>query len=130
MNFAAPTEEKATSLSLFDSSESRSSTVSAAIGVGLVARLVNVTLADVMSGKRKPEEEEYNVTYSQDPLSQEIVPRVSFKKGVTPERRKEIIADVFGTNAPSAAPKPAPGAPAQPVQPQPISIPGYTLKVK
>jgi len=87
-------------------------------------------LADVMSGKRKPDEEDYNVTYSQDQLSQEIVPRVSFKKGVTPERRKEILADVFGTSLPSAAPKPAPGAPAQPAQPQPISIPGYTLKVK
>lgn len=90
----------------------------------------NQLLADVMSGKTKPEEEDYNVTYSQDPLSQEIVPRVSFKKGVTSDRRKEILADVFATNAPSAAPKPAPGAPAQPVQPQPISIPGYTLKVK
>ena len=90
----------------------------------------NPLLSDVMSGKRKPEEEDYNVTYSQDPLSQEIVPRVSFKKGVTSDRRKEILADVFGTNAPSAAPKPAPGAQAQPAQPQPISIPGYTLKVK
>lgn len=90
----------------------------------------NPLLADVMSGKTKPDEEDYNVTYSQDPLSQEIVPRVSFKKGVTPDRRKEILADVFGTSLPSAAPKPAPGAPAQPVQPQPISIPGYTLKVK
>jgi len=90
----------------------------------------NPLLADVMSGKTKPEEEDYNVTYSQDPLSQEIVPRVSFKKGVTSDRRKEILADVFGTNAPSAAPKPAPGAQAQPAQPQPISIPGYTLKVK
>jgi hypothetical protein len=90
----------------------------------------NPLLADVMSGKTKPDEEDYNVTYSQDPLSQEIVPRVSFKKGVTPERRKEILADVFGTSLPSAAPKPAPGAPAQPAQPQPISIPGYTLKVK
>jgi hypothetical protein len=90
----------------------------------------NPLLADVMSGKTKPDEEDYNVTYSQDPLSQEIVPRVSFKKGVTSDRRKEILADVFGTNAPSAAPKPAPGAPAQPAQPQPISIPGYTLKVK
>ena len=46
MNFAAPTEEKSTSLSLLESSESRSSNLSAAIGVGLVARLVNVTLAD------------------------------------------------------------------------------------
>lgn len=90
----------------------------------------NPLLADVMSGKTKPDEEDYNVTYSQDPLSQEIAPRVSFRKGVTPERRKEILADVFGTSLPSAAPKPAPGAPAQPVQPQPISIPGYTLKVK
>ena len=90
----------------------------------------NPLLADVMSGKTKPDEEDYNVTYSQDPLSQEIVPRVSFKKGVTSDRRKEILADVFGTSLPSAAPKPAPGAPAQPVQPQPISIPGYTLKVK
>ena len=90
----------------------------------------NPLLAAVMSGKTKPDEEDYNVTYSQDPLSQEIVPRVSFKKGVTSDRRKEILADVFGTSLPSAAPKPAPGAPAQPVQPQPISIPGYTLKVK
>jgi hypothetical protein len=90
----------------------------------------NPLLADVMSGKTKPDEEDYNVTYSQDPLSQEIVPRVSFKKGVTSDRRKEILADVFGTSLPSAAPKPAPGSPAQPVQPQPISIPGYTLKVK
>ena len=90
----------------------------------------NPLLADVMSGKTKPDEEDYNVTYSQDQLSQEIVPRVSFKKGVTSDRRKEILADVFGTSLPSAAPKPAPGAPAQPVQPQPISIPGYTLKVK
>jgi hypothetical protein len=90
----------------------------------------NPLLADVMSGKTKPDEEDYNVTYKQDPLSQEIVPRVSFKKGVTSDRRKEILADVFGTSLPSEAPKPAPGAPAQPVQPQPISIPGYTLKVK
>jgi len=90
----------------------------------------NPLLADVMSGKTKPEEEEYNETYSQDQLTQEIVPRVSFRKGVTRERKNEILAEVFGTRLPSAAPKPAPGAPAQPVQPQPISIPGYTLKVK
>jgi hypothetical protein len=90
----------------------------------------NPLLADVMSGKTKPNKEEYKVSVRPDQLTGELISSVSFNEGVTPERRKEILADVFGTNAPSAAPKPAPGAPAQPVQPQPISIPGYTLKVK
>jgi len=90
----------------------------------------NPLLADVMSGKTKPNKEEYKVSVRPDQLTGELISSVSFNEGVTPERRNEILAQVFGTNAPSPTPKPAPGAPAQPAQPQPISIPGYKLKVK
>jgi hypothetical protein len=88
----------------------------------------NRLLADVLSGVVKPEEEDYSVTYSQDPLTGEPVPRVSFKKGVTPERRKAILSEVFGSANSLAAPNLAPGTPSQSSQDQPLSIPGFTIR--
>lgn len=92
----------------------------------------NPALAEALAGKTKEPEEDYSVSVSVDPLTGEMSPRVMFKKNVTPERRREIIAEVFSgtvSKAPGAAPAPAP-APVAPVEQPAISIPGFTIKVK
>lgn len=90
----------------------------------------NPALAEALAGKTKEPEEDYSVSVSVDPLTGEMSPRVNFKKNVTPERRREIIAEVFsgrGSKAPGAAPAPAP-APVDPNKRKKISIEGFDIE--
>jgi hypothetical protein len=90
----------------------------------------NPALAEALAGKTKEPQEDYSVSVSVDPLTGEMSPRVMFKKNVTPERRREIIAEVFsgtGSKAPGAAPAPAP-APVDPNKRKKISIEGFDIE--
>lgn len=95
----------------------------------------NPAIASALSGQgKKTVEEDYTVTWSVDPLTQEQTPRVVFKSGVPIGRQREIIREL---TTPVAVATPSPASPVAPPAGQPqeplktdFSIPGYKVRVK